>query len=247
MKNLYTERMTIDDTIIDFEMKVPVMEIMRLLEIASFNHADKIGLDHDTMQEKSNAFWIVSKIKLQIRGDILSQDKISINTWTHTPSLIRCDRDCEIKRKSKVLIRSTSEWCCLDFDTRRVRKMSTITYPDLEMVRTDGVELSYSNMRCEVNDSDLVYSREIRATDIDVNNHTNNLKYNYIAMDSFSMEELRAIKITEYEIYFVNESHFGDRIDVYKKRADKDHYYIEGRIADRTVFRVIIKYKKKKN
>ena len=97
MKNMYKEKLVVDDTSIDYEMRVPITEIMRMLEIATFNHADSIGLDHDNMIKTSNAFWIVSKMKLLVTGSLKSGDKATIKTWTYEPGMIRFDRACELK------------------------------------------------------------------------------------------------------------------------------------------------------
>ena len=85
----------------------------------------------------------------------------------------------------------------------------------------------------------------ILPTDIDVNLHTKNLKYTNFAIETLSLDDLKSKIIKEYEIYFVNESHQGDKIDVYKKKV-KNYYYIEGRILDKTIFKVVIKFAKKK-
>lgn len=244
MKNTHIEKIIIDDTNIDYELKVPVIEIMRLLEVATFNHADKIGLDHDTMLKENNAFWVVSKMKMAISGDIHSRDKVTIKTWTHTPGMLRFNRNCILKVKNKIKVKAAAEWCCLDYETRKPRKGSSIKYPDLEMVEKKELNMPYSNLKLDVNDTDYVYTKIVRTTDIDVNNHTNNLKYNYIAFDALTIDELKSINIKEYEIYFVNESKYEDEIKVYKKKL-KDCYYIEGKIEDKTIFRVIIKYRKK--
>lgn len=246
MKNTHTEKLIVNDTEIDFDLKVPAIELMRLLEIATFNHADEMGLDHDTMIERDNAFWVISKMKMQIKGEIHSQDKLIIKTWTHTPGMIRFNRDCTLKVKNSIKVKATAEWCCLDFETRKLRKASSIKYPKLEMEEKVELDLPYTNLKLEVGEADYIYSRKIRTTDIDINNHTNNLKYNIIAFDALDINELKAIDIKEYEIYFVNESKYGDEIKVYKKKI-KDYIYIEGKIEDKTIFRSVIKYKKKKN
>lgn len=245
MKNSYTEKLIVNDTEIDYELKVPVVELARLFEIATFNHADNIGLDHDTMVERDNAFWVVSKMKMQLKSDIHGQDKLSVKTWTHTPGMIRFNRDCTIKVKNSVKVKATTEWCCLDYETRKIRKASSVKYPELEMEEKSELNLPYSNMKLDVDESDYVYTRKIRTTDIDINNHTNNLKYNIIAFDALDIAELKSIDIKEYEIYFVNESKYGDEIKVYKKKL-KDYIYIEGKTQDKTIFRSVIKYKKRK-
>lgn len=243
MKNWHNEKLLINDTNVNFNSNVPVYELMKLFQIATFNHSQKIELDHDSMQEKSNAFWVVTKMKLVLNGEIRSQEKISVTTWTHPLGAVRALRDCVIKSTNKIKVKGTAEWCCLDYETRKLRKLSSIVYPDLEMEKTKFLNLSFSNLKEDVNEKDKVYSKIVRSTDVDLNNHTNNMKYNLMAFDAFSVEELKNINIKEYEIYFVNESYEGNVIDVYKKRV-KNHFYIEGRIEDKTIFRVVIKFKK---
>lgn len=242
MKNSYSEKLTVDATCLDKNLNMSILDMMRVIEVAIFNHSHIMGLDHDDMIEKSNAFWIVNKIKLSIINPIRGYDNVKISTWTHEPGMLRFDRDMMIKCGNNIMVKGSSEWCCLDADTRRPRKSSTIYYPELEMVCTKKNNLTYSNLRLNVTEQDYIYTRPVRTTDLDVNNHTNNLKYNYIALDAFTAEELNNLNIKEYEIYFVNESHEGDEIRVYRKKK-KNYYYIEGIARDKTIFRVVIKIK----
>lgn len=246
MKNWHAERLIVDDTNLDFTSCVPVTELMKLFEIATFKHSNIMGLDHESMENSSNAFWVVTKMKVIPCKPIISGEKINITTWTHELGAVRALRDCVIKSKNSIKAKFNAEWCCLDWETRKLRKMSSIVYPKLEMEKTNNIKTSFTNMREQVGEKDFVYTRVIRSSDIDVNNHTNNLKYNYIAMDSFTTKELKSLNIKEYEVYFVNESYEGDKIDVYKKKVGS-YYYIEGKIEDKTIFKVVIKFKKKES
>ena len=66
MKNLYSEKLTVDATCLDMNLNMSILDMMRVIESTIFNHSHIMGLDHDDMIEKSNAFWIVNKIKLSI-------------------------------------------------------------------------------------------------------------------------------------------------------------------------------------
>ena len=245
MKNVYSIKVTTDDTQADHSFCLPIHEILRLAEVAAFNHANLIGLDHETMEKKSNAFWIVSKMKLFLKQNVNAREKLTIKTWTHQPGLIRFDRDITIKSGKTTKAKITSEWCCLDFQTHRIRKADSVNFPELEMVEKGKVNNNYTNLKLQVDKADYVYTHTVRSTDIDVNKHTNNLKYTQFALDAFPFEKLDSLNITEYEIYFVNESHQGDNIDVYLKQQ-KNLYYIEGRVEDKTIFRSVIKTTKQK-
>lgn len=244
MTNLHNEKILIDDTNVDHEMKVPITEIMRLLQVSTFNHSNIIGLDHKTMEEKSQAFWVVTKMKVKLLNDIKSGENVKVSTWTQPLSTIRAIRDFKIKSKNCVKAKATAEWCCLDINTRKIRKLSSIVYPELDMVENSVSGLTFTNPREELTEKNYVHTREVRATDIDINNHTNNLKYNFMAIDALTWDELTQNNIKEYEIYFVNESKLGDKIKIYKKKI-KSCFYIEGRIEDKTIFKSLIKVKKR--
>lgn len=245
MKNWHTEKLVIDDTNVDYTTTVPITELMRLFEVATFKHSNEMGLDHVSMQKNNNAFWVVTKMKVILKSPIKTNDSIKVTTWTHELGTIRAIRDCVIKSGNTVKAKFVAEWCCLDWDTRKIRRMSSIFYPELEMEKTDNVVTEFSNLKVEVDSSNYAYSKVVRSTDIDVNNHTNNLKYNFIALNAFAVNEIKSINIQEYEIYFVNESYEGDKIDIFKKKV-KNYYYIEGRVGDKIIFRSVIKFKKKK-
>ncbi len=244
MKNVYTEKLVINDTQINFGEVVPINEIMRLFEIAAFNHSDLIGLDHASMIKKSNCFWVVSKIKLQIKGAITSGEKLSVKTWTEAPGLIRFNRNCTIKSQKELKVKGTSEWCCLDYLTHKPRKASSVSYPQLEMCEQAQNKLTFTNLKPQMESKHFVYTKTVRATDIDLNYHTNNLKYNFMALDAFTTNELNSMDIKEYEIYFVNESHEGDKIDIFKQKLG-NCYVVEGSTQEKTIFRVVIKFKNK--
>lgn len=243
MKNVLIQKFVTDDTQGDYTATLPIPEILRMAEIVAFNHADALGLNHENMQKTSNAFWIVSKMKVFLRGKINSAEKLKIKTWTHVPGLVRFDRDIVIKAGNSVKAKISSEWCCLDTRTHQLRRASSVFFPELEMAETAQVNNNYTNLKLPVSAKDFVYTKTIRQSDVDINNHTNNLKYNVIALDAFSTEELKQLNITEYEIYFVNESHEGDKIDVYRTQQ-RGYYYVEGKVADKTIFRVVFKAKK---
>ncbi len=244
MNNWHLEKFTIDDTYVNHKQVVPVTELMKMFEIATFKHSNIMGLDHVSMEKNSNAFWVVTKMKVILNSPININDQVRVLTWTRELGSVRALRDCVIKVKNSVKAKFLAEWCCLDFETRKLRRLNSICYPELKMEKINYVKTEFTNLKENVEEKDFVYSRIIRSTDIDVNIHTNNLKYNYMALDAFSTEELNSFDIKEYEIYFVNESYEGEKIDIFKKKI-KNYYYIEGRVENKIIFKTVIKFKKK--
>ncbi len=243
MKNVHIEKYLTNDVELDVNEQISSIDILKLLQRVTFSHSKLIGLDHQTMIDRDNAFWVITKMKYVLRNPIYADQKITLKTWTHTPQAVRFVRDLQIKSKNKILVSGKSEWCCLDYTTRALRRSSSIKYTDLEMVETKQNVLTFSNLKVDVEEKDFVYTRTVMPTDIDVNLHTNNLKYNIMALDALTLKDLQNKTIKEYEIYFVNESKVDEQIDIYKKKVN-NIVYIEGKRADTTIFRAVIKFKR---
>lgn len=246
MKNVHTEKYLTNDVEVDVNEKLSTTDILKLLQRVTFAHSKLIGLDHQTMIDRDNAFWVITKMKYVLNHPISADHKITLKTWTHAPQAVRFLRDLQIKEKNKVLVKGRSEWCCLDYATRGLRRSSSIKYPNLDMIETKVNNIAFSNFKIDFSETDYVYTKTIMPTDIDVNLHTNNLKYNVMALDALTLQDLQNNNIKEYEIHFVNESKIGDEIKIYKKKV-KGLYFIEGKRDNATIFRVIIKLSKRES
>ena len=238
MKNYHSEKLTINDSQQDLCNKVSIYEIVKMIQMATYNHSQKINLGHVEMLEHSNAFWVITKLKLKLEANINPQDKVMVSTWTRPLSLIRAVRDSAIKCKNKVLVKAVAEWCCLDCETKSIRKLNSIKYPELEMQKTKFHNIDFCKFS-EADNMEQVYTKQILASDIDVNMHTNNLKYVNMAMDVFTPEELRELLITEFEIHFINQSYFGDEIKIYKLK-NKKQFTIVVKVGEKTIFKVLM-------
>ena len=245
MKNLYCEKYVTNDVEMDVNEKLSISEILKLMQRVTFSHSQLLGLDHQSMIDRDNAFWVITKMKIVCCHPISANQKVTLKTWTRQPQTVRFLRDLQIKEKNKILIKGLSEWCCLDCNTRTLRRSNSIKYPHLDMIETKDNNLIFTNLKVDIDEKDFVYSRTILPTDIDVNLHTNNLKYTNFAIDTLSLDDLKSKIIKEYEIYFVNETKIGDTINIYKKKV-KGLLYIEGKKGEQTIFKVVIKFAKKR-
>ena len=237
MKNYYQKKYSVQDTDIDYSYTVPITNLMRVMQETAFVHADNLGMSHQDMIDHSGAFWVITKMKVKLLKPLIQFDKFKVLTWIQPASGVRVERDFNVTRGRELIAEACAEWCCLDWVTRKLRKMSTIQYPVVEHAKARP-DIAYTPVRERFTDKDLCYTRVVRSTDIDVNKHTNNLRYNFFAIDAFSVEELENLHIKEYEIQFVNESKEGDEIKIYKKQIE-NNIIVEGQTDGKTVFRSI--------
>ena len=98
------------------------------------------------------------------------------------------------------------EFCPIDLETRKVRKISTVNYPEDMDVRDPIFNEEYPKLTQEFNEESKVYSQKISLSDIDFSCHTNNTVYIRYLMDCFSSDFMENHIITDFEIQKVQDS-----------------------------------------
>ncbi|HHX81096.1 MAG TPA: hypothetical protein GX692_08545 [Acholeplasmataceae bacterium] len=244
--NRFKRKIKLDANDVDFESKFSIPAIMRHFQAAASDHAQVMGMDYFTLKAKSDAFWVITKVMIKINKLPKWGEKVILKTWPLLPSAIKCNRDFEIlSPKKEVLVKGTSEWCILDYDTRRPRKVATTCYPlKMKHLEKRTLEDRYGHFLAESVNKNFVYERKIRATDIDLNYHTNNTIYSNLVFDSFSISELKKMEILSYEIHFCSETKEGDLIKIYHT-VDNDKNLITGINSNsgKLVFQAALEYK----
>lgn len=246
MKNRFERKIRLDANDVDFESKISIYAIMRHFQAAASDHAQVMGMDYSTLRAKSNAFWVITKVKIKVNSYPKWGEKVILRTWPLLPSTIKCNRDFEILNlRNEVLVKGTSEWCILDLETRRPRKVVTTCYPvKMKHLERRTIDDRFSHFQSKSENQEFVYERTIRATDIDLNNHTNNTIYSNMVFDSFSISKLNKMDILSYEIHFCSETKEGDLIKIYHC-LEGDEILIMGIKSDsgKLVFQASLEYK----
>lgn len=208
-------------------------------------HSEIMKIDAPTMMQKSNAFWVLSKLKVKIESLPKMLQRLTYTTFPTSYTAFRFNRDYTISANDKVCIKATSEWCVLDADTRKLRKTDTVCYPfDMPHVDFTAGCKEFSKIKIQVAQKDKVYSYKTMYTDIDANKHVNNVAYVRMVLNCFSPEQFVNLDIDEFEMYYHAQAFYNQVIDLYMVKTEQG-YYIEGKL-DQTqtlVFTAVIKTK----
>ncbi len=240
MNNTYKLDYKVKYSEVDSNYYMRLDHIITYFQDVTTLHSTKMEIDGKNLLEKSNAFWVLTKIKLKINRLPKLDDKLEIETWPTTVKGVRFCRDYNINKDGKVLISGVSEWCTLDADNRKPRRVDTISYPHTMPHREDRSEAGEMlRVRETVDKADINHTHISSFIDIDTNKHTNNIAYIRMILNCFSPDEFQDIKISEFQVSFISQTFYGDSITVYKKKTPYG-FYIEGKAADTTIFNSII-------
>lgn len=224
------------------DIKAFINKIAETVEIMATENAEKFGYGREVVLS-FGGFWIVSKIRFSINEYPSADGELIAQTWPLPPGKIKVERQYRIKDgNDKILVNAASEWCILSVETRRpIRVEGDCFSGGHEYFNEPSGAGDFSKIRPQINEEDFCCLREIVASDIDMNNHTNNKKYTEMVLECFSDEQLAKTPIKTYELHFVKESVLGDKIRIYKQKTDNG-VLVTGVSDSGTVFNAFLEF-----
>ena len=239
MNNTYNLKTKITPSLVDYENKMRFDKILNEFQNVAIFHSEEMGVGFENLKKTSNAFWVLTKVKLYAPTMPKINENVVFSTYPTDISSFRFIREFTALGENGAKVLGHSEWCVLDMETKGLRRSNSVVYPfDMDR-RTDNVGLTFTNVKYEMLDGDFCYDYKVKLTDIDCNKHTNNVAYARMALNAFTIEEYNDYNFTTFEIKFINQSYFGDKIAIYKKKADNG-VYILGKILDKQIFSVML-------
>jgi acyl-ACP thioesterase len=243
MNNFYTENCTVTSGLCDTRFNLSLSGMLDIFQNIQTAHTLEMGVDAATLKRKCNAFWAITRTQIHINKLPRWHETITATTWPTPPSLAKAERQLFLLNSSgEQAVTAKCEWCCLDCDTHRIRKLSSITcYPDMPHRQEKAFEGGFLPITDAFEPSDLVYTARIRYSHLDFNHHTNNIKYVGILMDCFNAEFWDSVSVSDFEIVYQNESREGDLIDVYSRHMGNKITFSGKRQSDgKDIFKALI-------
>lgn len=196
-----------------------------LLNAADYHAADRgFGMTHLNPQHKT---WVLSRLAVEMAEIPVQYTRFCVETWIESVMRSFTNRNFRVVDASdpqRVYGYGRSVWALIDTDSRQPVKIETFGGKQLmDYVEPDKVcdmeKLSRVKMgkdACLVADIPTCYS------DVDVNGHINSVKYIEHVLDLFTLDWYRKYAIRRFDIAYVSESYYGDRLKFYKEEGD-DH------------------------
>ncbi|KAI3975930.1 hypothetical protein MKX01_016613 [Papaver californicum] len=200
--------------------KTATMEtLMNLLQETALNHVmssglagDGFGATHEMSLRK--LIWVVTRIHIQVEKYSSWGDVVEVNTWVDAAGKNGMRREWEIRdnKTQQIITRATSTWVIMNRETRRLSKMP-------EQVRQE-VKPFYLNRAAigeAVDDSTKIdklsndTAESIRSglaprwSDMDANQHVNNVKYIGWILESVPINVLEDYNLTSMTLEFRRE------------------------------------------
>jgi len=203
-----------------------------LQDIAS-DHAIRLGFGRDDLM-RENRFWVLSRIYAEIAVMPKWEDSIIVKTWPNGTDKLFALRNFDLSYPDGTHIASaTSSWLILDMTTRRVQRPDNILAKFYSDLHPNYSPIRYAS-KLEPTDGESNTSREyrIKVSDLDVNLHTNNVRYLTWVSDCYNLEFAMKNVPRSAEINYLAESQFDEEV-VIKTSEEKT----DSSVYNHSVFR----------
>lgn len=199
---------------LDHRGAMPVWVIYRFLQEAAERNAVDLGFDTESLLSKSLT-WMLARLQLRCTDAPVGRARIIAETW---PSGIesrfaRRDFRLWLEDAPSPFVVATSHWLLIDINRKRPVTVSNLLNPDHVVPVGHAVDEPFPSLRAE---GEPVFSAEfrVRRSDLDMNNHVNNVHYVEWLAEAVPEEVWRQGRITELDVEYKRAVGFGESVGI---------------------------------
>ena len=203
--------------------KLTLPALFHFLQECAWDNARLNNFGYEFLNEK-NAFWVLSKVLVQIDKYPEWKDQIKIKTWPKGKDGFFAIRDFEVYVNDKVIGRATSYWLILDQTSRRPKKLDEFNFVHENFLQEQAINRKLGKIKI-LDELEVIETRKVYYSDLDVNKHVNNATYVRWILDSlFALNENRLI--SEFEINFISELNLNEQFKIRKLKNDDSFWML---------------------
>lgn len=245
MNIVWEETFKIHTYDVDFKNQVKISSIFNYMQESATNHANHLKIGYANLS-KEDLFWVLSRVKIEIINLPKLGDKIRVETWPKRIDKLFVLRDFKFyNSENKIIAKATTAW--LIIDSKKMRPKRPKLY--IEKLHHFKNEHSLYEVPDKISWTDktqFLFEKRVSYSDIDINQHMNNVKYVELIMDSFPQDIFKEKEIKEMQINFISECKFEDIIHIFRGVFENNinSFYIEGinNHSDKKVFQSYIQW-----
>ena len=217
---MYQKTFTISNNDVDTNFQLKVSAIFRFFQDVALLATKDLGVDSMSLS-KRNIDWVITRMMVEIKRLPKCDEKICVFTYPGKDMAMLYPRYFFITDfKGEIIIRSSSIWCLIDNDTRKVvvdkdviKKLPEETHPS---------QLPFPEKISHPMNSKYLERRVIHYSDLDFNAHMNNVRYIELLMDVHDLAFHKDHQIKSISLNYLKEIKEKDVVDVYSNASNPE-------------------------
>ena len=185
-------------------------------------HAEKIGVGGAAMAKRGE-FWLTVHSRVDFYEPAYLMDELTARTWPEQCEGrdIRCFRSYRLTRGEQTVALGRTQWAILGPEQKILRFEQSgfpadFPFPDAAAIAEPPVRF-----HDELTQDELIYTHLVRATDIDMGRHMNNVVYIRLLLDCLPAKELASGRIKSIEAHYASPCLEGETLGVFCRRKER--------------------------
>jgi Acyl-ACP thioesterase len=234
MEKIGIYKFHLDSYASDFRGKCTLPLIGSLTLQAATKHAEERGFGYNYVLSKGRA-WVLSRLVIEMIEYPDNEQDIIVNTWIANVNKLFTERDFSFEKENgKILGYARSVWASIDLQTRRPANLLE-NFGITDFIVEKDCPIDNIRKIPSLKDENPEENFTIRYSDLDINNHLTSIKYIEHFMDMFHIDLFKKYEVKRFEIHFVAEATYGNRIFLYKKEETDNTFVLEMRTEENLI------------
>jgi len=226
---MHLERFTTRTYETDFNNRLRISSVLNYMQEVAANNAEDLGFGFKKFTEQG-IFWVLSRVHIEMVSYPVIGEPLIVETWPKSLISPFALRDFLFYNETGETIgKATTAWLIINRESMRPVRPE----PVMEGIVRNEIRHAIQTM------PDKIVTPETMShvgtvipsySDIDVNQHVNNVKYMEYVLNTYPESALRNRMITGLQINFLQECRFGEPLEILKSgspESNTDHF--EGR------------------
>ncbi|MFR5361265.1 MAG: acyl-[acyl-carrier-protein] thioesterase [Butyricicoccus sp.] len=185
--------------------------------------------------------WVLSRMKARLTRPLLPYERLRCETWCPGIKGASWYRSFSFFVDNKPVGDAQSMWVTLDPETHRIVRPSA--FPEAEQyLHTSRGELFAPLPKLSCDNVRLHHVHEVRYSDLDVNNHVNNVRAVELISDALDLYRQPGF-VSELQVNYTAETACGESLSLLTGTADSARY-IRGEADGRTRFEALCHFRR---
>lgn len=202
---------------IDPSGRASIQTLCNYLQEAAGNHAQTFGASVEQLTEQ-NLTWVLARLHVQVSHYPAWRETIHVETWPSGVDGLYATREFMVYGPGSDLIaKASSAWLMVDFARRRPVRMPAFITGLVPPDRPRPFDDPFPKLEI-LTQPDHMGSFKVRYSDLDLNEHANNVRYVEWAVETLPLDLIRSHHLASLEIMFRAEATLGDAVSTEAQR-----------------------------